>query len=151
MEIPAAPVTTLTALVVRHAEKVLTGIDDPGLTPEGQVRAAHLKDILARAKVDAFLATQYNRTIQTLKPSADARTLQVQGFADVPGMIAALRALPPGSTAAVAGNSFNLAEIINSLGVKETIDVPSTEYDNLWVVHFGPAAGAPAKMEHLIY
>jgi hypothetical protein len=149
IEAPAAQ--TCTALIVRHAEKE-DGVD-PGLTPEGQARAEHLKETLARTKVDAVFATRYNRTIQTVKPAADARGLAVLSFpdADVPEvLVAALRDLPAGSTSLLAGNSFNLDEIVEALGIPEGVVGDDVEYDNLWVVRYG-AEGTPGVLVHLRY
>jgi hypothetical protein len=147
---PVAPSQTLTALIVRHCEKG-TGTD-PGLTTKGQAQAAHLTDILARARIDAVLSSSYNRTIQTVQGAADARGLPVVTFpdADIPEkLVASLRAMPPGSTALVAGNSFNLSNIVKALGVPEGVTVGTEEYDNLWVVRFGATADVPGAIIHL--
>ncbi len=149
VEISAPPCQDLTVLVVRHAEKVDSG-SDPDLTPEGQVRAGHLRDALSMARIDAIIATQYQRTVQTVQPVADSHPpLQVQALAEA-NIVPTLRALPPGSVAVVAGNSFNIPSIIASLGVSG-VTVPSDEYDNLWMIRFGASLAAGASMVHLKY
>ncbi len=137
-------------VLVRHAEKEASG-DDPGLTPEGQARAAHLRDFLEEWKLDAVLATQYARTIATVQPAADARGLAVQSFAQVADIISAMRARPAGSSFLLAGNSFNIPQIASLLGVAEAIGVPSDEYDNMWIIRFPVIAGAPASLLHVRY
>src|ERR1041384_1550565 len=122
---------TATVLVVRHAEKEATGAD-PHLTPEGVTRAAHLADILTRTTIDVVYSTKYNRTIETVTPAASARSLTVEALEDA-DIVTALKALAPGKTALVAGNSFNIPTIISGLGVSG-VTVPGDEYDNLWVV-----------------
>ena len=78
-------------------------------------------------------------------------TIQVTQIAAVPSQAAALRALQPGSTALVAGHSFTIPDLLKSLGVQQTVSVPATEYDNLWMVVFEPAGSMPATMVHLRY
>ena len=37
------------------------------------------------------------------------------------------------------------------LGVVEPVSVPSDEYDNMWVIRFPMATGAPASLLHVRY
>jgi hypothetical protein len=113
-----------------------------------------LRDSLAPAHIDAVLSTQYKRTIQTVQAVADTHPpLQVQTLGDN-DIVTALRALPPGSVALVAGNSFNIPDILSGLGLSGD-DVPtpfpSAEYDNLWVVRYGSSPAAGASVSHLKY
>lgn len=153
VEISCPQARDLTVLVVRHAEKVATG-NDPDLTPEGQVRADHLRDSLTKAHIDAVFSSQYRRTVQTVQQVADTHPpLQVQALPDA-DILPALRALPPGSVAVVAGNSFNIPDILTGLGLSGA-DVPSPfpalEFDNLWVVRFGSSPAVGASVTHLKY
>jgi hypothetical protein len=144
------PAQQITALVVRHAEKEATGLD-PCLTPDGQARAAHLRDILSKTSIGTIFATDACRTIQTVEPAAEARTLTIQKIAEVPAQVAALKALPPGSVALVAGHSFTIPDLMKGLGVAEPVTVPGTDFDNLWVVQFDACASVPASVVHLRY
>jgi histidine phosphatase superfamily protein (branch 1) len=153
VEIACAPARDLTVVVVRHCEKEATGTD-PDLTPAGQVRATHLRDTLAPAHIDAVFSTQYKRTIETVQAVADTHPpLQVQTLGDN-DIVTALRALPSGSVVVVAGNSFNIPDILSGLGLSGD-DVPtpfpSAEFDNLWVVRYGSSPAAGASVTHLKY
>jgi hypothetical protein len=149
--IQAAPVHPVTVLVVRHAEKE-DGGGDAHLTDAGKARAAHLADILARTALDGVFATSYNRTVETVQPTATAKGLQVVTPGDDAAIIAALRALAPGSTVLLAGNSFNVPQIIAGLGVQPAVTVPSAEFDNLWSVTLGTGGEAvTASLVHLRY
>ncbi len=138
------------ALVVRHAEKELAGAD-PCLSPVGLVRAEHLRDTLLRTKVDGIFATDYCRTVQTVEPLALERGLPVQRLKTAEEIAAAVKALPPGSRAVVAGNSFNVPDIVRLLGVTERVTVLADEFDNLWVIHFSSTGTGPASLTHLRY
>lgn len=59
-----------TVFLVRHAEKVTDGGDDPTLTLEGFQRAEELAYVLKNVKLDAIYDTPYKRTKLTIKPIA---------------------------------------------------------------------------------
>ena len=75
---------TTTMIFVRHAEKALIPVDDPGLSPEGQLRAAELARQLVDADVvagiDAIYSTPYRRTVETAQPIADALGLPINTY-----------------------------------------------------------------------
>jgi hypothetical protein len=158
--IPAAPVQTRTAIIVRHAEKIVSDIDDTCLlTPasgviQGTARAQHLADTLGAAAIDRVFATDYCRTRETVGPAAQARSLQVEAIPDTASVAgdvtAALRALPEGSTALFAGNRGNVPDIILALGAVAAPSLGKDEYDALFVVRFGEA-GVPATVVRLQY
>lgn len=72
-----------TIYLVRHAEKDLTAGSpgDPPLTNCGAERAKHLKDFLGEVHLDAVYSTDYTRTLNTAKPTAGAKGLEIQGYA----------------------------------------------------------------------
>ena len=86
-----------------------------------------------------------------MQPLAQQKGLNVQRLASANLIVAAVKALPPGSTAVVAGNSFNVPDILLGLGCAETVTVPGAEYDNLWVVHYAGPGGGPSVLTHLRY
>ena len=67
-----------TVFLVRHAEKVMDGSDDPTLTPAGFQRAEELAYVLKNVKFDAIYDTPYKRTKLTVKPIADLQGLAIQ-------------------------------------------------------------------------
>ena len=75
---------TTTMIFVRHAEKALMPVDDPALSPEGQLRATELARQLVDADVvagvDAIYSTPFRRTIETAQPVADALDLEVNHY-----------------------------------------------------------------------
>jgi hypothetical protein len=131
---PEAPSTAV--YFVRHAETNLKHPERP-LYPEGHARAERWVKYFASVPVTYVYATHTDRTRDTVAPLAKARGMAVKLFppigseldgkivvnrtpepAAIKPMVAALRALPPGSTAVVAGNSINVFPIIAGIGVK---------------------------------
>jgi phosphohistidine phosphatase SixA len=145
---PGGPASTV--VIVRHAEKESTGAD-PGLTPEGQARAAHLAAVLGKARVDALVASELKRTQETLQPLADLKSMSLELIEDEEDVVARLTALPAGSVAVVAHHSYTIPTILKQLGIEDLtgIDVSGNNYDEFLVV-LRPTGGKP-QLVHLTY
>ncbi len=63
-------------LLVRHAEKAATPLEDPGLSEAGQRRAQQLAEALAGAGITQILTTQWQRSRDTAAPLAARLGLQ---------------------------------------------------------------------------
>lgn len=134
-----------TIFVVRHAEKGPEP-DDPGLTEKGGRRALELARALQDARVSALFATEYKRTQQTLAPLARAlgTTPVLLDAADLNGLVARLRALPPGSRAVVASHSNLVHVIVERLSGVKVAQLADTDYDRLFVVTVGGTGSGSA-------
>ena len=114
------PVAPVLVLLVRHAETASStrGGGDPELSEAGRERALSLARLVSRAGVSHLYASEYVRTGATLAPTAAASELElVRISAGDPGaQLAALRALPPGSFAVVAGHSNTVPALVLGLG-----------------------------------
>lgn len=132
-----------TIVVVRHAEK---GGDpkDPSLSEEGAVRAQTLARLLGHADVSHLLASEFKRTRETLEPLQQALILsgseipiQVVPALDPKAMLSALRELPRGSVAVVAGHSNTVPALVDALaglsGERRTL-MTEAEYDRAFVI-----------------
>jgi broad specificity phosphatase PhoE len=130
----AAPITVF---VVRHAEKGPEN-PDPSLTAVGQARAAALARILADAKVTALFSSEFKRTRETVAPlgTAVGVTPTVVPAVDMDGLVAKLRALPPGSRALVASHSNLVHLIVEKLSGVKVPALTEADYDRLVVVTF---------------
>ena len=64
---------------IRHAEKQRTDKTNrnPDLNYKGVQRAERWKEVFSNVKFDAIYSTDYNRTKQTAKPTADSKKLPV--------------------------------------------------------------------------
>ena len=158
---------TTTMIFVRHAEKALIPVNDPGLSPAGQVRAAELARQLADADVvagiDVIYSTPYRRTMETAQPVSDALAIPINTYnpddddeETVDGMVRAHK----GKIILVVGHSNTLPALIAALGASKNVPpIAEMEYDNLYLVSipwFGktktirvrygePYTGRPAK------
>lgn len=157
------PPQPVTVILVRHAEKQTVPTDDrdPALTDEGSARAVTLARLLGNANVTHLFSTEYRRTRATLAPLAEATGLEVETVSapEAARQIELLRALPPGSTAVVAGHSNTVPAFVMQLG-GEVANLVKTrhgpclgddEYDRLFFVTLPVGDGAATKTTELRY
>ena len=133
---------TTTMIFVRHAEKALVPVDNPGLSPAGQQRAAELARQLVDADVvagiDAIYSTPLRRTMETAQPTAKALGLEINTYSPddddemvVDGMVAAHK----GKIILVVGHSNTLPELIAALGASKNVPpIAEDEYDNIYLI-----------------
>ncbi|MBV1857601.1 MAG: histidine phosphatase family protein [Nannocystaceae bacterium] len=148
----ASPLTRV--FVVRHAEKADDGTRNPPLLPEGAVRASCLAEVLGGVEVTHVFATDLRRTALTVTPLAAAKALEVQTFpaSDTESLAAALRALPSGSVAVVAGHSNtipNLADLLGASvpGLNDKGNIPEQDYDRLLELVLAEGVAAAPALE----
>lgn len=126
-----------TFILVRHAEKELTGTADPNLTPAGQARAEKLQRMLSKVDLAAVYSTNFKRTKDTARPTADDKKLAISNYdhANLEGFID--RALVDYSAAKilVVGHSNSTPNFMNILvGQDRYPSIDEKEYDNLFIV-----------------
>jgi broad specificity phosphatase PhoE len=127
------PITTL--FLVRHAEKAGNALADPPLTPEGGIRAEELAYILKHVKFDAIFSTPFERTKQTVLPTAKERGLEVKLYKpnDKDFIKNVLDAFP-GGTVLIVGHSNTIPRLANELaGQTDFSDLDDAIYDNLFI------------------
>jgi len=144
--------------LVRHAEKA-TDANDAGipLSAAGTARAEKLAELLRHAGIDAIYATDTVRARQTAEPLARARKLEIRTYAprDAGGkpaprlLVDRLKKDAPAGRVLVVGHSNTVPEVLAAYGHPEKIEIPSTQFDDLFVVV--PREGAPATLLHLKY
>lgn len=105
-------------ILVRHAEKATDDTKDPSLSRAGMERAEDLARVLGDAGVTHLFASEYRRTRDTLAPLASSLGKKVRevSAADPDELVAAIRGLPAGSIAVVAGHSNTVPHIVDLLG-----------------------------------
>ena len=138
--------------VVRHAERadsapaagqaMTAPATDPHLSVEGHARAARLATMLRSSDISQILATEYQRTRQTAAPLAKALNLEVTTAParEAAALLARIREAK--GNVLVVGHSNTVPELLKTLGVKDAIAIPDSEYDNLFIVT-RPATGEP--------
>ncbi|MHC5063241.1 MAG: histidine phosphatase family protein [Planctomycetota bacterium] len=109
----------VTVILLRHAEDLDDGVArDPVLSEEGEERARVLLRLLSRSKLTHLFATQYRRTQGLLAPIAEAHDLDLEiiDASKTREQLAAVKNLPPGSIAVVAGHSNTVPAMVAALG-----------------------------------
>ena len=143
----------VTIFFVRHAEKASEDARDPELSESGRRRADDLAELLAQIEVTHLFATEFKRTRQTLLPlsKASGREVTVVPAGDGAAQVRALRELPEGSVAVVAGHSNTIPGLACDVGgPAKGLDcvsrkLPDEQYDRLFVV-VDPPTGRPRTL-----
>lgn len=132
---------TTTMIFVRHAEKALTPIGDPSLSPEGKARAAELARQLVDADVvagiDAIYSTDFHRTVETAQPVADELDLEINLYDpdDNEAVLERILKEHKGKIILVVGHSDTLPTLIADLGASKLVPpIAEFEYDNIYLV-----------------
>jgi broad specificity phosphatase PhoE len=132
---------TTTMIFVRHAEKALMPVGDPGLTPAGQARAAELARQLVDADVvagiDAIYSTPFRRTVETAQPVADALGLEINRYDpdDNEAVLERILRNHKGKIILVVGHSDTLPTLIADLGASKKVPpIAEFEYDNIYLI-----------------
>ena len=139
--------------LVRHAERAATpagqpagrsmlGGEDPPLSPAGEERAARLAALLASADIKHIFTTEYRRTRDTARPLAEKLkvTAVMSAARDPEPLIDQVRRAQ--GNVLIVGHSNTVPDLMKRLGVKETVAIADSEYDNLFIV-VRPASGEP--------
>lgn len=132
---------TTTVIFVRHAEKMTTPADDPGLSPAGLRRAAELRRQLVDADViagiDAVYSTPFRRTEETARPVAEALNLPLNSYdaADTEAIMENVVREHKGKIILVVGHSNTIPTLIGNMGASKSVpDIAENEYDNIYIV-----------------
>jgi phosphohistidine phosphatase SixA len=127
-------------IVVRHAEKGTTPANDPPLTEAGTARAKALATTLADANVQVVITTQFARTKDTGRPTAEAKGATMEVVAAGGAVPAHAKAVAEavrkhaGKTILVVGHSNTVSQIVEALGGPPAKDLCDSEYSSIWTV-----------------
>lgn len=164
---PAAkPVDPVTVILVRHAETAGDtsggGSANPGLSEDGQARAARLAKLFGNAGITHAFSSEFNRTQQTVAPLAKAAGVETMSISarDPEAQLKALRALDPGSVAVVCGHSNTVPAYAKELGADpQRLEdhprygglIPHGDYGRIYVVTLPGVKGANSHGIELNY
>ena len=130
-----------TVVLVRHAEQVSEDID-PGLSEQGQARAAKLAAMLEPAGIAAIYVSEMRRTRETAAPVAAVAGVEPRVFpADSQGaLLRRLKWRHRGDVVLVVGHSNTVPSIAEQLGA--AIGVAEAEgYSGLWIISYSRLRG----------
>jgi broad specificity phosphatase PhoE len=144
-----APAAATTIFLVRHAEKV-AGDGDVALSAAGRERAALLAWTLKDAQVTRIFTSQMARAKDTATPLADTLKIapEVVRAQDPQALVAALRALPHGTTALVVGHSNTVPLVVEGLGGPKVAPIGEDEFDRLLVLTIDAGTTTVASLRY---
>ena len=128
--VEASPILFL----VRHAEKAMTGGNDPELSAVGQERAEALARILKDCKITAIFTTEFKRTQETAAPTAKATqvTPTIIAAKDIAGLVEKLRSLK--GNVLVVGHGNTIPDVVKALGIAIPVNIPESDYSEPIVI-----------------
>ena len=142
-----------TVILVRHAEKAAAPADDPALTEAGQARAQALMAIARDAGVTAIVTTQFARTRETARPTAEALQITPDvvraGGAQHAQEVARAVMAHAGGVVLVVGHSNTVPAIIAALGAPQPPPICDSSYDDVYLLTV--RASGPARVIHARY
>ena len=132
---------TTTVIFIRHAEKDLTQLDNPGLSDQGRVRVAELTRQLIDADVvagiDAIYSTSYRRNTETVQPLAKILNLEINYYNPTENEEVLENILDnhKGKIILVVAHSNTVPILIADLGASKNVPpIAEHEYDNIYIV-----------------
>lgn len=125
-------------ILVRHAEKASDDPRDPSLSEKGKQRAVLLAALLKDVPVDAFYATPYKRTTQTIAVLAEANGHKIQNYKPMDkANLAEIVQAGKGKTIVIAGHSNTVPPMVNALiGKEEYPLMDDNDYGKIWILVF---------------
>ena len=120
-------------ILVRHAEKVDES-QDADLNDAGRARARVLAAMLKDAGIQAIYSTDYRRTLETVKPTAEStsKLIEVYDGDNLEDFAKDLRARD--RRALVVGHSDTTPELVKLLGGEPGSPIAPDEYDRMYIL-----------------
>lgn len=128
-----------TYYLIRHAEKDRSDSTNknPHLTEKGLQRAENWAQHFKTIKFDMVYTTNYNRTIQTAKPTAKANKTELQFYNPSDLNIEEFLVQTKGKTSLIVGHSNTIPKFANALlGEEKYNDIADTNNANLYKITF---------------
>ena len=121
--------------LVRHAEQA-SGSDDPPLTEAGQRRAKALVAVLKDAGLTAIYVSEFQRTMQTAEPLAQALQLEPTRLPrrDIEGLLERLRTQHAEGRVLIVSHALTIPHVLKAFGHPEEVMIQREEYDRLFVI-----------------
>ena len=134
-------------ILIRHAEKMIASGNDPQLSSKGWQRANALVTIFEAVGIDAIYASPYLRAIDTAKPLAAAKQLEILNYApdQLDKFAQKLLATYKGETVVIVGHSNTTPRLVNALSGTDYPDLDESEYDWIYFVEMSPEGTSNVK------
>lgn len=128
---------TTTYYLIRHAEKDRTdsGNKNPDLNENGLKRAKKWAEYFKNIDLDAVYSTNYNRTQQTAKPTANSKNLNITSYNPGKMYDSVFKANTKGKTVLIVGHSNTTPVFANKiLGEKMYENMSDNDNASLFIV-----------------
>lgn len=128
---------TTTYYLIRHAEKDRTDKTErnPNLNKNGQERARKWASYFDNIDLEAVYSTKYNRTMQTAKPSADSKSLEIQNYDPGKMYDSFFQKETKGKKVLIVGHSNTTPVFVNKiLGEKKYENMNDNDNASLYIV-----------------
>lgn len=128
--------------LIRHAERDWSA--DDALVEKGRERARAWGRVLADAGLDVVITSKKQRTRQTGQPIADMLNVPIMAISryDYEELLEILKTEFDDERVLIVSHSSSIPVILRSMGYPETVRIPKSDYNDLFVVHPG-ANGDP--------
>tara|TARA_Y100000780_G_C13520211_1_gene353491 strand:+ start:44 stop:556 length:513 start_codon:yes stop_codon:yes gene_type:complete len=136
-ETPEKEQKVTTYYLIRHAEKDRTDKSNknPDLTEAGHKRARNWATYFKDIEFDAVYSTDYNRTKQTVLPTAESNDLDIEIYNPFTIKIDSFLIKTKGKTVLIVGHSNTIPKFVNQLiGEEKYKDIADDNNANLYIV-----------------
>jgi len=133
----AQETSTSTYYLIRHAEKDRSDKSNknPDLTKAGHERALKWSQVLNKFGIDAVYSTNYNRTMNTGKPTADANKVTIKTYHPFKIDMDTFLKETAGKSVLIVGHSNTTASFANKLiGSEIYEEIKDDNNGNLYIV-----------------
>lgn len=141
---------TSTYYFIRHAEKDRSDSanENPHLTDIGKQRAEHWNEVFKNIDFDVVYSTNYNRTKETVQPTALKNKLELVLYDPKTIHISKFLKETEGKNILVVGHSNTTPDFVNRiLGSKKYVDIDDSNNSNLYIV----TISGDHISDHLLY
>jgi broad specificity phosphatase PhoE len=128
---------TSTYYLIRHAEKKISDNNDPELHEDGVTRAKQWANIFGSIKFDAIYSTDYIRTKETVRPTAERMGMTITLYE--PGRIDYEKFLGDthGKNVLIVGHSNTIPSFVNKIiGKNKYGQIDDDNNGNLYIIEF---------------
>ena len=128
---------TTTYYLIRHSEKIRTDPSNknPSLNEIGLKRAEKWAEYFKNIHLDAVYSTNYNRTMQTSKPTAESKKLAIINYNPKNMYDSVFQKNSEGKTVLVVGHSNTTPAFANKiLGKKKFKDIDDKDNSSLFII-----------------
>ncbi len=143
---------TTTYYFIRHAEKATDDLEneDPDLTEEGRDRANKWAEVFKDIDFDLVYSSDYKRTLNTAKPIAEAKDLEINFFNTEILNDKEFQKTTKGKKVLVVGHSNLNPEWVNYILEEERYDdLDESVYGSLFIVTIHPDDSRSAEVLYI--